>query len=67
MQGDSFSLGEAAKEWIDLKNNPLLSNYEAEIDRRFKMAMKPYHFLAFLTTPKYIIDDKGTKLILKNH
>lgn len=54
MQSDSCHLSDAVREWLTLLENKNLEMHFDSIQRRFKQAMEPFHFLAYMTDPRYI-------------
>lgn len=58
LQSNQTTFSEAYNIWISLINNENLSIYKSELKKRFKQAMEPFHALAFLTNPIYLLQDK---------
>lgn len=57
-QSDTATIADACEQWNDLLQNPDLEPYRKNVDKRFKQAMTPNHYLANLVHPIY----KGRKL-----
>ena len=58
LQGDSATLADACHEWLGLMKDKNLMQYKNQIAARMKAALQPFHFLAYMTDPKY----KGERL-----
>ena len=58
VQSDEATIADACYEWLKLKNCPALKPHTDVISKRMYLALKPFHFLAFMTDPKHRNDDK---------
>lgn len=53
LQSDSSSIADACEIWLDLIKTKELEPYKDKVDKRFKQAMTPSHFLANILHPMY--------------
>lgn len=64
LQSNKTTLSQAFKIWQDLMNDRKLEFYHDSIEKRFKQAMEPFHYLAFITDPAYLsVSVDGTALL----
>lgn len=54
LQADSTRLADAVHIWLSLLNNSDLQHHHQSIKDRFEKAMKPVHYLAYMTDPRYL-------------
>lgn len=54
LQSDHVTLADAVLTWTELLNNKNLEPYKSDINKKFKEAMQPFHFVCFLTDPKFL-------------
>jgi uncharacterized protein YutE (UPF0331/DUF86 family) len=53
LQSDSSSIADACEIWLDLIKTKELEPYKDKVDKMFKQAMTPSHFLANILHPMY--------------
>jgi len=58
LQGDKVSIADACDTWLDLLSDNNLQPHRKAVEARFKLAIQPVHYFAYMLHPKY----KGTKL-----
>ena len=58
LQGDKVSIADACDTWLDLLSDNNLQPHRNVVRARFKLAIQPVHYFAYMLHPKY----KGAKL-----
>jgi len=58
LQGDKVSIADACDTWLDLLSNSNLQPHKQAVAARFKLAIQPVHYFAYMLHPKY----RGSKL-----
>lgn len=58
LQSDSTSIADACDIWMDLKSNPKLEPHQSAVSKRFRLAIRVEHLVAYTLHPKY----QGQKL-----
>ncbi|XP_031328801.1 uncharacterized protein LOC116159856 [Photinus pyralis] len=54
LQGDNVSLADAVHCWIKLLESDSMQHYKDDVLSKFREAMQPFHYVAYLTDPKYL-------------
>jgi hypothetical protein len=58
LQGDKVSIADACDTWLTLLADSSLQPHRQAVNARFKLAIQPVHYFAYMLHPKY----KGSKL-----
>lgn len=58
-QSNETRFSKAYDIWKSLLENEDLSIYKTELQKRFKEAMEPFHALAFITDPTFLLENKS--------